>query len=116
MNDAIFCKLHLRGTRTCQRNIAHAACTGPVAVHLPIRERAVFYYCREGIPQDASCSPYSFSVLSPAHEPASDMVVVLLLLSEGLSLYAHQGAYVHTSYSPRGGTSSLLLNILSWLG
>ena len=37
-------------------------------------------YSHEGTPQDASCNPYSFSILSPAPGPALGMVVLVILL------------------------------------
>ena len=61
--------------RACSTQLLHAA-------HLPIREHVVCLIpaMHEGTPQNASCSPCNFSLLSPVPELASGMVVVLLLL------------------------------------
>ena len=66
---------------------------------------SVVYCRREGTPQDASCSPYNLSLLSPAAGPALGVVFVVLLLATGLSLYPHNTgvcAYIAIPSARRG--------------
>ena len=75
----------------------HAARSHELLLLTDQRARRLFYYCREGTPQDASSNPYRFSLLSPGPEPASGVVVhlfcywvvALSVLSRTVIHYSH---------------------------
>ena len=83
MNDTIFCQLNIiimRRKRTCQR------CT------LRAERRDTRGYCREGTPQDASCSQYL--ELLPSIPASGVVVAALLLLGCRFIHIATPGSYI----------------------
>ena len=116
MNDAIFCQLNMCRKRMCHAGGEHRACSNgsrPAALLHTYRSenaRSVLYCC-ERIPQNASCSLYNFSHLSP--EPALGVVVVAFLLLG--CHFIHISGSVRSFHRKRIGRGSSLLVAASCL-